>query len=58
MQAVHTVCIREKVFKNFRDKKLAEGKHYFVAMNHVAQKLLRVIFHSHQYNINYKPQTD
>lgn len=58
MQAAHTVCLRAKVFKNFRDKKLAEGKHYFVAMSHVAKKLLRVIFHLLQNNINYEPQTD
>lgn len=35
MKATHTVCLREKIFKNFRDKKLAEGKHCYVAMSHV-----------------------
>lgn len=56
MQAAHTVCLRDITFKNFRDKKRAEGKHYYVAMSHVAKKLLRVIFHLIQKNINYQPQ--
>lgn len=58
MQAAHTVCLRDTTFKKFRDKKRAEGKHYFVAMSHVSKKLLRVIFHLLQKNINYEPQTN
>ena len=33
------------VFKAYYQKKRAEGKHYFVALSHVAKKLLRVIYH-------------
>lgn len=56
MHASHTVCLRDNTFKNFRDKKRAEGKHYFVAMSHVSKKLLRVIFHLLKKNINYEAQ--
>ena len=33
------------VFKAYYQKKRAEGKHYFVALSHVAKKLIRVIYH-------------
>ena len=33
------------VFKDYYQKKRAEGKHYFVALSHVAKKLLRIICH-------------
>ena len=33
------------VFKDYYRKKRSEGKHYFVALSHVAKKLLRVICH-------------
>ena len=33
------------VFKDYYQKKRREGKHYFVALSHVAKKLLRIIFH-------------
>ena len=32
-------------FANYLKKKRDEGKHYFVALSHVAKKLIRVIFH-------------
>ena len=35
-------------FANYLKKKRAEGKHYFVALSHVAKKFVRVIFHLHQ----------
>ena len=35
-------------FANYLKKKRAEGKHYFVALSHVAKKLVRIIFHLHQ----------
>ena len=31
-------------FKGYFDKKISENKHYFVAISHVAKKLVRVIF--------------
>lgn len=33
------------VFKDYYRKKRAEGKHYFVAISHVARKLVRIICH-------------
>ena len=39
------VCLWCPIFKAYYQKKRAEGKHYFVALNHVAKKLVRVIFH-------------
>lgn len=33
------------VFKDYYKKKRAEGKHYFVALSHVAKKLVRIICH-------------
>ena len=33
------------VFKDYYRKKRSEGKHYFVALSHVAKKLLRIICH-------------
>lgn len=39
------------VFNSFLNKKLSEGKHYNVAISHVAKKLLRVIFSISRKNI-------
>ena len=35
----------EPVFKEYYLKKKAEGKHHYVALTHVARKLVRVIFY-------------
>ena len=43
--AAHLVSIHSKTFATYLRKKRAEGKHYFVALSHVAKKLVRVIFH-------------
>jgi transposase len=45
LQAARLVCMRDKSFADRQAKKIAEGKHYFVAQSHVAKKLIRVIFH-------------
>jgi len=45
MQAARQVCMRSQAFAAYKAKKLAEGKHFFVALSHVSKKLLRVIFH-------------
>ena len=36
------------VFKDYYQKKRLEGKHYFVALSHLAKKLIRIIFHLHK----------
>lgn len=43
--AAHLVGRYSKTFAAYLKKKLDEGKHYFVALSHVAKKLVRVIFH-------------
>lgn len=43
--AAHLVSRYSKTFATYLQKKRDEGKHYFVALSHVAKKLVRVIFH-------------
>ena len=43
--ATKYVCRWEPTFTVYLEKKLAEGKHYNVAVSHAAKKLVRVIFH-------------
>ena len=38
------VCIWDKTFADYLHKKLAEGKHYYVALSHAIKKLVRVIY--------------
>ena len=38
------VCLWDPTFKAYLTKKRAEGKHYYVALSHVAKKLVRVIY--------------
>ena len=45
LTAVRLVCMRDAAFRAYRDRKQSEGKHYFVALSHVAKKLIRVIFY-------------
>lgn len=43
--ASKNVINNDEVFKSYYAKKRAEGKHYNVALSHVAKKLVRIIFH-------------
>ena len=43
----------EPVFAEYYEKKRAEGKPHRVAMNHVAKKLLRVIYTLQTKNLRY-----
>jgi len=45
LTATRLVCMRDHTFNCYKDKKLSEGKHYFVALGHTSKKLVRVIFH-------------
>jgi len=45
LTASRTVSMRDITFSAYLSKKQAEGKHYYVAMSHVAKKLIRVIFY-------------
>ena len=39
------VCLWDPTFAAYLTKKRSEGKHYNVAISHVAKKLVRVIYH-------------
>lgn len=45
LQAARLVAYRDETFHAYSEKKLAEGKHFFVVQSHVAKKLVRVIHH-------------
>ena len=47
-------CNWDTTFKSYLNKKLAEGKHYYVAISHTCRKLVRVIFHLVKTNETYK----
>lgn len=42
--AAKCVCMRDPVFAAYLSKKLAEGKHYTVAISHAAKKLVRLLY--------------
>ena len=42
--AAVSVCRTNKEFRIYKDRKLGEGKHYFLVMNNVINKLLRMIY--------------
>lgn len=52
-QAARLVAIHSPLFRTYLQKKLNEGKHYNVALTHVAKKLVRVIFHLLKHNVTY-----
>ena len=56
LTATRLVCINDKTFNDFKNKKLTEGKHYFVALSHTSKKLIRVIYYLLKTNKNYEFQ--
>ena len=54
LNATRLVCMRDTNFKEYRDKKIAEGKHYFVALSHTSKKLIRVIYYLLKSNKSYQ----
>ena len=56
--AARLVALYDPTFKRYLEKKRAEGKHYKVALSHVARKLVRVIFHLLKHNTTFVPQSD
>jgi transposase len=56
MQAARLAAYRDAAFHAYSEKKLSEGKHYFVVQSHVAKKLVRVIHHLLKNNQQYEPQ--
>ncbi|UZQ52086.1 IS110 family transposase [Clostridium kluyveri] len=56
LMAGRTVSMRDATFSAYLSKKRSEGKHYYVAMSHVAKKLIRIIFHLLKTNATFAPQ--
>jgi len=56
LNSTRLVCMRDANFNDFKNKKLAEGKHYFVALSHVSKKLVRVIYYLLKTNQSYQLQ--
>ena len=50
LQAARLISQNDPTFRAYAQKKEQEGKHYFVVLNHVGKKLLRVIFHMLKHN--------
>ena len=42
--AARFVCIWDPTYREYLAKKLAEGKHYYIAITHVCKKLVRLIY--------------
>lgn len=56
LTASRTVSMRDSTFSDYLAKKQSEGKHYYIAMSHVAKKLIRVIFYLLKTNTSFVPQ--
>lgn len=56
LTASRSVSMRDSTFSAYLSKKQTEGKHYYVAMSHVAKKLIRVIFYLLKTNTAFVPQ--
>ena len=54
LTATRLVCMRDKTFNDYKNKKMAEGKHYFVALSHTSKKLIRVIYYLLKTNQSYQ----
>ncbi len=44
-QVITPVINNNKVFKDFYDKKISEGKSHMCAQGHCVRKLIRILFH-------------
>ena len=49
------IVFHDETFKKYFDKKIAEGKHYNVAIGHISNKLTRVIYRILKYGEEYQP---
>lgn len=56
LMASRNVSMRDLSFSEYLSKKQSQGKHYYIAMSHVAKKLLRVIFYLLKTNTAFVPQ--
>ena len=56
LNASRLIAMRDPCFKDYYQRKRKEGKHHFVALTHVAKKLIRVIFKLLKTNSQFIPQ--
>lgn len=56
LNASRLIAMRDVCFKEYYQKKRSEGKHHFVALTHVARKLIRVVFTLLKTNSQFVPQ--
>jgi len=56
LEAARLVAMRDQTFKDYYQKKKAEGKHHYVVLSHVAKKLVRVLYHILFNNLTFQPQ--
>lgn len=56
LNASRLIAMRDPCFKDYYQRKRREGKHHFVALTHVAKKLIRVIFKLLKTNSQFSPQ--
>ena len=57
LNASRLIAMRDPCFKDYYQRKRKDGKHHFVALTHVAKKLIRVIFKLLKTNTQFVPQT-
>ncbi len=55
LEAAKRVCRWEPTYAAYLSKKLAEGKHYNVAISHAAKKLVRLLHHLETAEDTYRP---
>lgn len=53
--AAKQVCTYEPTFAAYLEKKLSEGKHYYVAVSHAVKKLVRLLYHLETRGETYSP---
>ena len=56
LNASRLIAMRDPCFKDYYQRKRREGKHHFVALTHVAKKLIRVIFKLFKTNSQFSTQ--
>jgi len=56
MQAARLASVHCDTFRLYMNTKLAQGKHYFIALGHVSKKLVRFIFRILTTNEAFVPQ--
>lgn len=55
MNCAGTVCLYNETFAAYYQKKINEGKPYHAAINHVAKKLVRLIFALETKGVSFDP---